>query len=116
MNVKGVDAINAVNTLFNDLFYDITEEEYQIKFSPEKLLKNVYITGRLVGIPIFGSKEDEDAYPEKVITDLGKLYSEIGSELKLDISFLDYKTFSPLQNLPSVYLNIAPLELLQPYV
>jgi len=115
MQVKDVDAVNAVNILFNDLFYDIAALEYQIKISAEKLLENVYITGRLDGVPIFASKDSEEVYSEEVLDGIAKLYSNMKDDLDIDISYLDYKTFSPLKNLPSVYLNLAPIELLQPY-
>ncbi len=115
MDIKDKEAIDAVNTLFNDLFYNITELDYQITVSAEKLLKNVYITGRLDGIPIFASKDDEEAYSENVLDGIKKLYNDMENDLEIDMSYLDYKTFSPLKNLPSVYLNLTPIELLQPY-
>lgn len=116
MKVKEVDAIGAVNALFNDLFYDITDFEYQINISSEKLLENVYITGRLDGVPIFASKDSEEAYSKEVLDEMENLYAEMQKDLDVDMSYLDYKTFSPLKNLPSVYLNLTPIELLQPYV
>lgn len=116
MQIKEVDAIDYVNALFYDLFYDITNIDYQLNISAEKLLENVYITGRLDGIPIFASKDNEEAYSEEVLNGLEKLYTEMENDLGIDISCIDYKTFSPLKNLPSVYLNLTPMELLQPYM
>lgn len=116
MNVTNSDAVKYVNILFDDLFYTITDERYELKISADLLLKNVYITGRLDGIPIFASKEKEEAYSKDILNGIEKLYHDIENDIDIDISFLNYQDYSPLKNLPSIYLNLTPMELLQPYM
>jgi len=116
MNVPNKDAVEAVNTLYRDLFYDITEYDYEINISAKTLLKNVYITGRLNSIPIFASRDNDEPYSDNILNGIAKIYEEIEKDIDVDMSFLDYKEFSPLNNLPLVYLNLSPTEILQPYV
>lgn len=59
MDIPNKIAIDAVQTLLDDLFYDVVGERYIIDGSVNKLLSNVYIYGRLNGLPIFGSSEDD---------------------------------------------------------
>jgi len=115
MKLSDRDAVDAVNTLYHDVFYDITDYDYQINISAKSLLKNVYITGRLEGTPIFASRDKEEAYSKDILNGIENIYKEIEDDLDVDMSFLDYQEYSPLNNLPSIYLSLSPLELLQPY-
>lgn len=114
MNVPHKTAIDAVQTLFDDLFFDAVGERYTIDGSANKLLSNVYIYGRLDGLPIFGSSDEENQNLE-ILDALESFNREAKREIGIDMSLFDYKTYCPLNKLPSVYLSLAPVELLQPY-
>lgn len=116
MNIPKKQAIDVVQILFDDLFYDFVGERYEIDISATKLLSNVYITGRLDGLPIFASNDDEENYTSTVYDSLEKFYNESENELNIDFRAFDYRTYSPLKNLPSIYLSLLPMEFVQPYL
>jgi hypothetical protein len=115
MKMKNHEAVSAVNTLFDDLFYLHTNERYQIRVSANEFLKNIYITGRLDTIPIFASSRSE-YYSPQTLNGLEKIYNKSQVKLGIDLNMFDYKKYNPLNNLVSTYLNITPMELLQPYM
>ena len=113
MKIPKKDAIQAVQILLDDLA-DESDDRYQIDVSANNLLSNVYIYGRLDGMPIFASNDKEN-YSEEVFDALKQFHIEADAELNIDMRSFDYRTYSPYNDLPSVYLLLTPMELLQPY-
>lgn len=114
MKVPNKEAVFAVDALFDDVYYPIVGERYEIDGSANKLLSNVYITGRLDGLPIFASSGKE-SYILAVHNELERFYIQAQEEINIDLTVFDYKIHNPLKNIISPYLSLAPMEFLQPY-
>lgn len=113
MKMPKRDAVDAVQDLLDDVF-DQQDNRYQIEVSANNLLSNVYIYGRLDGIPIFASN-DRDNYSDEVFDTLEKFYLEADSELDINLKMFDYRTYSVFNDLLSIYNLLTPIEFLQPY-
>lgn len=110
-------AFSTINqNFFYGFLYELTEGYYDYQLTDQsRLLKNVYITGRINMTPIFGSRKIE---PNKnTIEKLSDtLFNKIKKDLNISIDFPITNKINPLMNPLSPFYNLTPLEFLQPKV
>lgn len=115
MKVPTNKAFLTINqNFYYGFLYDLSEGYYEYQLTDQsRLLKNVYITGRINMTPIFGSRKTKpDTNKISKLSDT--LFSDIKKELNLSIDFPINNKINPLINPLSPFYNLTPLELLQP--
>jgi len=117
MKVPTNQSFSTINqNFFYSFLYELSEGYYEYQLSDQsRLLKNVYITGRINMLPIFASRKTEpDTNTISKLSDT--LFNDIKNDLNLSIDFPINNKINPLINPLSPFYNLTPLELLQPKV
>jgi len=117
MGVPTKEAFVIINQkFFYDFLHKLSEGNYDYQVSDQsRLLKNVYITGRINMIPIFASGEKEIS-KETISKILNPLFEEVEDTLNIKIDFPIPDNMNPLKNPLFSFYAITPMELLQPKV
>jgi len=111
MNITKQETIYLLKEFFNYYIND-DEDYFNIPNTFNELAKNYYIKHRMDLVPIFGSSKSPQESLEK-FSDLNWIYDDF--EKEFNISFPDgmINDFNPAKMSISIYLNQAPMELLQ---
>jgi len=111
MNISKKDTIDLLKEFF-DYYINDDEDYYNIPNTFNELAKNYYIKHRMDLVPIFGSSKSPQKSLEKY-SDLDWIYDDFEKEFKVSLSADMINDFNPAKTSISIYLNHAPMELLQ---
>ncbi|WP_200763353.1 hypothetical protein [Nitrosophilus alvini] len=108
MQIKSSYALNIVNEILYILF------GYYIKENSADLLRKIYISGRLGGLPIFKNKTSNKIYPDSVIEQYDDFFKELKKELP-EISFISMDAERFFNEHPiNMFFQLFPSEFLHP--
>lgn len=115
MKVPTNQAFLTINiNFFYGFLYEQFDGYYDYQLTDQsRLLKNVYITGRINMTPIFGSKKIEPN-TNKISKLLDILFNYIKKDLNITIDFPITDKINPLINPLPAFYNLTPMEFLQP--